>query len=266
VTSPDSNTRDTTTILVFLSILIVLVASAALIWASGHHAIFEQDVEGSAYLANAVAFILAGFVGFCELISRYRDSPWIAAGSAPGLCYVAANGAAGLIALFFIWHIGPKSLGLSDNPIDAAFVAGFGAMVVIRSKLFTLRHPGGGDVAVGPAFVVDTFLTAVNREVDRARARTRTERVAYWARRLRSFSFKEAAPILTGALAAFQDLDASSAQRLRDEFRALQEDAQFAAYSDEAKFFYVGFDVMTAFGEKPFEGLFQELERYLGKA
>jgi hypothetical protein len=181
------------------------------------------------------------------------------------LCYITANGAAGLIALFFIRHVGSKSFGLSDNLIDISIVAGLGAMVVIRSKLFTLRQPGGGDVAVGPAFAVDTFLLAVNREVDRARARTRMERVAWWARRLRTYSFKEAAPILTGALAAFQDLDEGDAQRLRDEFRALQEDSQFAAYSDEAKFFYVGFDVMTAFGEKPFEGLFMELERYLDK-
>jgi hypothetical protein len=251
---------------VFASVAILLAVVASLVWLTGHHALIERDVDQSEWFANAVAFLLAALVGFCELISRYRDSPWVAAGSVPGLCYIGANGAAGAVALFFIRHLAlNKSLGIGDNLLDMALVAGFGAMVVIRSKLFTLRQPGGSDVAVGPAFAVDTFLAAVNREVDRARARNRTQLVAKWARRLRPYSFKEAAPMMTAALAAFQDLDANDAKRLRDEFRALQEDPQLLNYSDEAKFFWVGFDIMTAFGDKPFEGLFTELERYLRK-
>jgi hypothetical protein len=263
---PAERSTDVTS-LVVLSMLLVLVAAGILVWLSGHHAIFAYDIEKNEVFAYLIAFVLAGIVGGCELISRYRDSPWQAARGKPGLLYIGSNGGAGLVALFLIRHFKLNiSLGLGDDLINMALAAGFGAMVIIRTKLFTVRQPGGGDVAVGPAFAVDTFLSAVNREVDRDRASERIQFVAKWARRLRDFQFAKAAPFLTTALAALQDLDAGDAQRLRDEFRALVEDARFIPYTDETKFFLAGFDIMTAFGENSFESLFTELERFMQQA
>ncbi|HVZ06803.1 MAG TPA: hypothetical protein VHC04_02720 [Rhodopila sp.] len=246
-----------------LSVVIGLLAFATLVWLTGHHAIIDAPFDRNEWVAFGLAFVLASMVGACELISRYRDNPWMAACSPPGLCYIGANGAAGMIALYFIRHIGPSTFGLKDNLIDLAFLSGFGAMVIIRTKLFTLRQPGGTDVAVGPAFAVDTFLAAVNREVDRRRARIRTQVVAEWSRRLRDYDFKDALPIMTGGVSAFQDLDPAYAARLKDVLKALQDDQQFKDYSSEAKFFWIGFDIMTVFGDKPFETLFSELEQYL---
>jgi hypothetical protein len=257
----DSPTRSLATYLVLTFTL--LVAVAGFFWLAVSQAIFDQHTVLAGVI---VAFLLAALVGFCELISRYRDSPWVAAGSVPGLCYVSMNGAAGAIALGVIYHFDlGNSLHIGDNWLDRSLLAGFGAMIVIRSKLFTLRQPGGTDIAVGPAFAVDTFLTAVNREVDRHRARKRTQLVAMWARRLRRYSFDEAAPMMTAALGAYQDLEGEYAKRLRQEFLDLQKDEVLKGYSNEVKFFYVGFDIMTVFGQKPFEGLFTELERYLRK-
>ena len=151
------------------------------------------------------------------------------------------------------------------NPdlVKQALMAGTGAMVIIRSKLFTIRQPGGNDVSFGPAFAVDTFLASINREVDRRRVPDRNKRVAERAHELRNYQFKLAAPFLTSALAAFQDMDEEDAKRLRDEYLALEKDANFAAYTDEVKFYLVGFDILTVFGEQAFDSMFDSLTSYV---
>jgi hypothetical protein len=211
-------------------------------------------------------FAIGVIIGAAELISRYRDNPGAALGSRPGLLFIALNGLAAVLALFLMRHFELAGIKHDDKNWDLvmqALLAGTGAMVVIRSKLFTIRQPGGNDVSFGPAFAVDTFLSSINREVDRRRVPIRNSKVAAKAHELRGHNFKLAAPFLTSALAAFQDMDEEDAKRLRDEYLALEKDEKFANYTDEAKFYLVGFDILTVFGEKAFDSLFDSLQHYL---
>jgi hypothetical protein len=211
-------------------------------------------------------FAIGVIVGFAELISRYRDNPGSPLRSRPGLLFIALNGLAAVLALFLMRHFQLAGIRPNDpNPdlVMQALLPGSGAMIVIRSKLFTIRQPGGSDVSFGPAFAVDTFLSGINREVDRRRVPDRNSRVAARAHALRGYSFQLAAPFLTSALAAFQDMDEEDAKRLRDEYLALEKNEKFVSYTDEVKFYLVGFDILTVFGENAFDSLFDSLTHYL---
>jgi hypothetical protein len=58
--------------------------------------------------------------------------------------------------------------------VSLAIVAGFGAMALLRSKLFTFRTRSGEDVPVGVDAVVRAFLQAADQGVDRHRADARS--------------------------------------------------------------------------------------------
>ncbi len=251
--------------IVLLSILILLVSGALIGWLSPAGDRMPDLLAKSDQIATwAATFLIGGMVGAAELLSRYRDNPRDAAGSAPGIIYMICNGLAAILALFLLRHFDfPGFTTPTDSLAAQALIAGTGAMVIIRSKLFTIRQPNGSDVAFGPAFVLDTFLSTINREVDRRRMPLRNRKVADWAARLRPHSFRRATPFLNAALAAFQDMDEDDAQRLRDEYTALESDPKFSAYDDEVKYYLVGFDILTVFGEPAFESLFESLEKYL---
>ena len=88
-------------------------------------------------------FAIGALVGSAELISRYRDNPGAALRSRPGLLFIALNGLAAIMALFLVRHF--KLAGVDPAKPDQdlvmqALLAGTGAMVVIRSKLFLITH------------------------------------------------------------------------------------------------------------------------------
>jgi len=209
----------------------------------------------------AWAAAIGALVGTAELLSRYRDNPWRAVRVAPGLVFILFNGLCAIGALFVILHF--HSSFKIDDPVMRVIVAGTGAMVVIRSKIFTLRQPNGSDVSVGPAFAVDTFLAAVNREVDRRLAIDRNEMAAAWSRRLGRYSFATAQPFIRAALASMQDMDRDEARELGETLTGLVRDPELNTLSDQVRFYMVGFDILDVFGERAFISLFTELEAHL---
>ena len=127
-------------------------------------------------LAAVLVFGLGGAVGTAELVARYRDEPWKAVATLPALSYIAVNALASLGALAAIkafgWNFG---LDPGNPPTIVAthiLVAGFGAMALFRSSLFTVRV-GTSDVGVGPSSFLTIILNAVDRNVDRRRAAAR---------------------------------------------------------------------------------------------
>jgi hypothetical protein len=131
-------------------------------------------------LDYAIVAALGGLVGGGELVSRYRDAPAGALSTTPALLYILINVAASTSALFLIhvfnWHFGVTS---GDAPVrwTQVGIAGTGAMALFRSSLFTV-HVGDRDIAVGPISFLQVFRDAADREVDRFRAKARSESVA----------------------------------------------------------------------------------------
>ncbi len=133
------------------------------------------DIPWYAYLT---VFVLAALVGFGELVARYRDAPSDVARRVPALLYVAINGLAGLTALFVIDVFDSTFGAPAGFPalIVQISTAGFTAMAVLRSALFTVRV-GDSDVHAGPNALIKIILDAADRAVDRGRAQRRSQAV-----------------------------------------------------------------------------------------
>jgi hypothetical protein len=247
--------------IVLLSVLILLVAGDLLSQGGWRHWAAATAMQPPV-LQYVWAAVLGFLVGFAELVSRYRDEPWRVAMLPPGLIFIGLNGSAGCIALFLL-QVFPDELHTPTNPVLCVMVAGFGAMVVIRTKLLTVRQPGGSDVAVGPAFLLDTMLAAINRDVDRRRALQRTARVAVRAAELQTFKYSDANDFLIASLGAFQNMDEEIAKSLRSQLQLLVNDQTLKSIPDQLKFVIAGYSILTEFGDRTFDGVFSALKSYL---
>ncbi len=121
------------------------------------------------------------FVGGVELIARYRDNPLRALWTWPAGLYILINIVAGLLALRALQVVRPSWLfeqtGARQLPFYLVLTGGFGAVALFRSSLFKVRT-SDGELAVGPAVVLDTLLQASDRAVDRILASPRGTRVS----------------------------------------------------------------------------------------
>ncbi len=95
-----------------------------------------------------------------------------------------------------------------------SLVAGFGAMIVMRSKLFNFKTQSGEEFAIGPDAVLSTFLSSVDRNIDRNRSRRRQRIVI-------DSSAQIADPIsapafLRTSLASYQNLSAAEKKDVDD--------------------------------------------------
>ena len=122
--------------------------------------------------------MFGALVGLSEILSRYRDEPMLAATTPSGLSYVALNGLVS-VAAFAVLRVYADRVfpAVKDDLFLTSVAAGFGAMVVFRSKLFTFRSPDGKEYAIGPAIVLETVLKTVDHKIDRQRATERQARV-----------------------------------------------------------------------------------------
>ncbi len=121
-----------------------------------------------------LAAAFGALYGVAELLQRYQDAPLQALRTRWGLTYIATNGSASLAAVALIreFHV---DLGMSEDSsrdLVQVLVAGFAAMAVLRSSVFTARFDGK-DVAIGPATILKSVLDTCDRGVDRIRAQAR---------------------------------------------------------------------------------------------
>lgn len=111
--------------------------------------------------------LIGGGVGGVELIGRYRSDPSLLFRSAPAAFYVAINALAAALALYFL---GVYAVPVGEpKALNQILIAGFGALAVFRTSIFTARV-GGADISIGPNLLLQVVLSAVDRGVDRTQA------------------------------------------------------------------------------------------------
>ena len=115
-------------------------------------------------------------LGASEIISRYRDEPMKAVFNVYGATYLVTNASISLAAFMLLarYHdtLVPSAVPRNDG-ILMAIVAGFGAMVILRSKLFLYHSGDGKEIPIGPDLVADRMLKVIDRKIDRQRAAAR---------------------------------------------------------------------------------------------
>lgn len=124
--------------------------------------------------AYGIAAVLGGIVGAIEIFQRYRAEPFHALGNVWGLGYVVFNAAVALAAMFVL--VRSEALSGKTSELDLlrwSAAAGFGSAAMLRTKLLNIRNGDGKEFALGPELVVQTFLSVIDREIDRLRARSR---------------------------------------------------------------------------------------------
>lgn len=125
-----------------------------------------------------VAGLLGAVISSAEIISRYRDEPQYALRTWPSLFYMLLNALASVGTLAII-HTLNWTFGVNDPELVGwaqVFVAGFGAMAILRASLFSVQV-GDEAVPIGLRHYLDVLLSSVDRAVDRRRAEERGKAV-----------------------------------------------------------------------------------------
>ena len=211
------------------------------------------------YLILTVVF--GALVGASEIMSRYRDEPFRAIFSPPGRVYLLLNGllsaASYLLLLKYRATILPA---LSTDNLMTSIVAGFGAMMFLRSKLFSFRTEGGESFSVGPDAVLSTFLNSVNRRVDRFLSYIRQEIVYNEATTI--LKPEDAPNFLAMYLTAYQNIPDDEKKVLAEDIQAVLNRADL---NDTLKLMAISFGFMNIGGYRNFRALMALLRKYQGR-
>ena len=241
---------------VFTAILTLFIAAGIGI-AIGH-----SDSHLSAYRVTgwALAAALFGmFVGLSEIISRYRDEPLLASATKAGISYLILNGLISLAA-FMVLQMYPGKVfsGLTDDLFMTAVVAGFGAMMVFRSKLFTFRSPDGKDYSIGPAIVLETVLRTIDAKIDRKRATQRQIEVFDAMKGLTDF--ENSASYIEASLLSFQNLSPDDRAEIA---KVIKEYREASKWPEALKILGLGFAFLNLAGDANFDVVIANLKQYL---
>src|SRR5439155_21710565 len=125
----------------------------------------------------ALSGVLGFSAGATEIISRYRDAPAVALLNRRGLLYSLTNAVISIAAYLLLRQYSDQLIpAIKGDDLATSLVAGFGAMALARAKPFTISS-GGTDTAVGPDAALSSFLSSVDRAIDRDRSTARQELV-----------------------------------------------------------------------------------------
>lgn len=182
-----------------LTIVAVVLAgfSALVIWLGWH--------TSTTFWGYFLATSFGAATGVSEIITRYRDEPLLATVNRHGLSYAGINGALSAAAFALLSRYSTSSFRRrAATGCSGRSGAGFGAMVVMRSKLFIFRSDDGTDYPIGPAIVMESFLRMLDRKIDRYRASRRQARV--FSAMSDITDFQTSAGYLSASLLSFQNL------------------------------------------------------------
>jgi hypothetical protein len=153
----------------------------------------------------------------------------------------------------------PSGIDHGDG-ILMAFFAGFGAMVILRSKLFLYHTNEGNEIPIGPDLVADRLLKVIDRKIDRQRAAARERLVFDLMHKYTKFG--AAADFFRISLGSFQNLS-------EEEKKYYKEQAEKLAtlqLSEVLKVMALGFLFLDLSGEANLRDVCAILDRQLAGA
>jgi hypothetical protein len=208
-----------------------------------------------------VSLAIGGLAGVSEIVSRYRDEPMRATFNRYGISYLLLNGLASVAAYgLMIRYPTQIFAAVSDDRLMASIVAGFGAMALLRSKLFIFRADDGKDYPIGPSIVIETFLRMLDRKIDRLRASFRQKRVFDQMKSVDNFD--DAANYLEASLLSFQNLGAEEKTEIAAVINQYRRATNWPA---ALRMMAVGFAFLTIAGEENFDQVIANLKAYLSE-
>jgi hypothetical protein len=194
-----------------------------------------------AVVLYAASAALAVFAACAELIGRFRDAPSRVIGSRPGLLYLALNALLAAVVLAGLRYADPPKAGLPA--LEQVLLAGFGARLILRTKVVGARGKEGAD-DTGPGAVFERLLASISRSADRGRAKDRLQLVRKHLTDVDWIEIRDFFPAeLVGAL---QDL----ADKEKDEIRKAREVIEgHPDLDDLTRVHLLGYLILTYGGE-----------------
>jgi hypothetical protein len=207
----------------------------------------------------SATFIFGALVGFAEILSRYRDEPLLATFTSSGMSYLAINGTISTLAFVLLRRYPTQVFaGLNNDLLLTAVVAGFGAMAVFRSKLFSFKASDGTEVPIGPAIVLDSILKMIDHKIDRRRATERQTRVFNSMFEFRDFT--AIADYMEASLNSFQNLSEDDKKAISEGIKDLK---TRTTWPEQLKCLALGFAFLTVAGDENFDLVVSNIKRYL---
>ena len=228
---------------------------------------FQLPVSLSVVECASLAILFGELVGFSEITTRYRDEPLRATFNRFGIAYLLINGVFSGSAFFLMRAYGAKILpSAQEPPLMAAIVSGFGAMTILRSKLFVFRTDDGKEIPIGPDLVITSILRIMDRKIDRLRAARRQQLVFELAQRIAKVAgndadFDNPNSFVIISLASFQNLSTEEKQQISATSDVLRE--KFKGKPSLFKAMVLAFVVLDIAGEENLRAIMQDLEQYL---
>jgi hypothetical protein len=207
-----------------------------------------------------VAAFIGAVAGVGEIVSRYRDAPERALRTPSAWLYISINAIASASAMCVVWYFG---LGIAATGprtmIEQILLAGFGAMALFRTSVFTVRV-GDQDIGIGPVVFLQVVLRATDRAVDRIRADARAAAVSS---SMEGVSFARAQAALPAfCLALMQNVPADEQNAVGTATKALIGSKEL---DDETKTRNLGLVLMNVVGDQVLQTAVTHLAQQIQK-
>ena len=200
------------------------------------------------YLA---VFALGIATGFAEVLGKFPDEPVKALATPHALGYLLLNGVIAVFALYILSiTLEPSTIDEAGDRVALVAAAGFGSMMIMRSKLFNLKV-GGEEVAFGPEQVILVYFRWMESAIDRARARSRIEFVRLV---MRDIDFDRVHEYCVTMLDAAQRLEPGVRRELDGAIAELVK----AEVDRRHKAYRLGFLLLNTMGEEFVRELFEQ--------
>jgi hypothetical protein len=190
-----------------------------------------------------LAFVVGLGTSLVELLSRYRDEPIkVIATSQFAWVYLLLNGFLALGAHAILLEGRFAEVDSDTQRAGVAVLAGLGAAVILRSRVFTARL-GDEQISIGPGYVVDQLLGIIDAQIDRRRA---LERVRIVVELMQNKDFDgsriHASTMITGSR---QNLSLQEQKDLANQIREVVD----RKIPDQEKSYALGFILLDFMGE-----------------
>jgi hypothetical protein len=208
--------------------------------------------EGVWWLAS---FVLGVFIAASEVILRYRNDPISAVKSPYGIFYFVLNGFFSLIGYWVLRKYASQLLpAIGDDRFLAVLVAGFGSMVLARSKLLTFKGDDGREYPLGPDLLFSTLILSLDGKIDGLRAVQR-QRLVF--RKMRDVDdFDLASQYVKTSLLYYQGLTDADRKEVADAI----EGYRTVDWPDSLKLMALGFAIVEICGLENFDSFLDGLK------
>ncbi len=201
--------------------------------------------DGGAYFS---VFMLGVITAFAEIIGKFRDEPLKAFRTPHAVAYHTLNGLISVFALYLL-RISDVAFSSPLEIVQAVVLAGLGSMLLMRSRLFTMKV-GGDDMAFGPEQLIKTYFSFMERAIDRVRAQSRAEFVIYTMNNLKFDSIYDYTLTM---LDSAQTLSIEARTKIEDKLGKIKQEEP---NSQQLKSYKLGFLILTEMGEDFLQSLY----------